>query len=729
MKLVFNDNKSAQTLSIMIACCAVFASFIPVAAYPEYTELEASIMQEISLEGLYELPLIDIATGYAVPLEKAPSVATIITADDIKAMGALTLDEVLEAVPGLHASPSTLTAATIFSIRGIQTTQTPQILILLNGYRISSDVASSIFPSSGIINVQNISRIEVVRGPGSAVYGADAFAGVINIVTKSSRDIDGFQAGVRGGSLSTKNIWGQYGGEFAGGWRLAINLEHMIQQADKSRKVSSDSQSGLDALFGTSASLTPSYLDRRYESTTYNLHLNNDHWKVGLDGWIQRDIGQGAGIAQAIDHKGYADIDQMLFTTEYSTEDWIKDLKLTGKFSYQIVKQQYKLNIFPAGNISLIGADGNLFTAPFNPVAFPDGVIGNPGRKSTTPQLDVTFLYNGLDAHTSRFNLGIKKEELEANESKNFGSGVIDGTEGVVDGSLTDVTGTDFVYISDEKRTVKYLSFQDVWEIGIDWTLTAGVRYDDYSDFGGTTNPRVALVWTPTADIVSKLLYGRAFRAPSFVELYTQNNPVTLGNPKLKPETIDTFEWALSYEPVHNIKTDLSIYQYKTKDMIDFIDNGDGSKTAQNAYNLKGQGVELEGQWKINKQWSLLANYAYQETINEETNLQQPFIPKQQFYFDARWTFLPDWTASTQFNWVGHRKREVGDERPEIDDYTLVNLSLRKTNIAKNWEIAAAIKNVFDEEIYEPSDGKISDDYPMNERSAFIEIRYHLSSN
>ncbi len=685
------------------------------------------ITEELSIEELYNLPIIDIALGYAAPLENAPVVATVITAEDINAMGALTLDEVLEAVPGMHMQPSGLSASNVFSIRGIYTSRNPQVLFLLNGYRISSDISSGNFPASAVVNVQNISRVEVVRGPGSAVYGADAFAGVINIVTKSSRDIDGFSAGVRGGSFSTKNIWGQYGGGIGNGWRLAANLEHMNQGADKSRVVSGDTQSGLDALFGTSASLTPSYLDRRYESTTYNLHLNNDHWKVGLDGWIQRDIGQGAGVAQAIDHEGYADINQMLFTTEYSTKDWLEDLSVTGKFSYQIVKQQYNLNIFPAGNTSLIGADGNLFTAPFNPVFFPDGVIGNPGRKSTIPQLDVTFLYSGLSSHTTRFNLGVKKEKLEANATQNFGPGVIDGTEGVVDGSLTDVTGTANIYLPDEKRTVKYLSIQDVWEVGIDWTLTAGVRYDDYSDFGGTTNPRAALVWTPTADIVTKLLYGRAFRAPSFLELYNQNNPVAIGNPTLKPETINTIEWALSYEPIHNLNTELSIYQYKTKDMIDFIANADGTKTAQNIHNLKGQGVELEAKWKINKQWTLLANYAYQKTVNEETNLQQPLIPKQQFYFDARWAFSPHWVASTQVSWIGDRKRDEADTRSEIDDYTLVNLSLRRTNIAKKWEISAAIKNVFDEDIYEPSSGAIADDYPMNERSFFAEISYHFS--
>jgi len=684
------------------------------------------IADELSIEALYDLPIIDIATGYAVPLKKAPSVATVITSDDIEAMGALSIEEVLEAVPGLHARPSTITGANVFSIRGIHTSQTPQVLILLNGHRISSDISGGVFPSTAFINVQNISRVEVVRGPGSAVYGADAFSGVINIVTKNARDMNGYNAGIRGGSFNTKNIWGQYGGEIGAGWRMAVNLEYMNQGADSSRIVNSDSQTGLDALFGTSASLTPGYMDRRYRSTTYNVHVENNHWKIGLDGWAQRDIGQGAGVAQAIDNKGNADIDQYLFTSEYSNKDWFENLDFTAKFSYQKTNQQYNLNIFPPGNVSLIGADGNLFTAPFNAVLFPDGVIGNPGRESTIPQLDLTFLYSGFAQHTLRFNVGGRKEKLEANESKNFGPGIIDGTEGVV--TAADISNTDFVYLPDKSRTVKYISIQDVWEMGVDWTLTAGVRYDDYSDFGGTTNPRVAVVWTPRADLVTKLLYGRAFRAPSFVELYGQHNPIMLGNTQLKPETVNTLELVFDYEMSHNLKTNLSLYHYKTKDMIDHVANADGSKTAQNIHNLKGQGVELEGKLKLNKQWTITANYAYQKTINEDTDQQQAYIPKQQFYLDARWAFKPNWLASTQVSWIGDRERAASDARSDVEDYTLVNLSLRRKNIAKNWEIAASIKNVFDKDIREPSDGSIAEDYPMNERSFFAEIRYNLTN-
>ncbi|MCU7835712.1 MAG: TonB-dependent receptor [gamma proteobacterium symbiont of Taylorina sp.] len=755
MKLVYKDNKCDQTPSRMIVCCAVFASFIPITAYPDHNELETSIMQEISLEGLYELPIIDIATGTAVPKEKAPAVTSLITANDIKAMGALTIDEVLEAVPGLHVVPSTLSRLNpVYSFRGLYTGFNPQVLFMLNGHRIVGDLYSGGFSFLGRLNIENISRIEVVRGPGSAIYGADAFAGVINIITKSAQELDGFHAGIRGGSNNTQNFWAQYGGDLGNQWQMALNLELFKQDSDTSRMISSDAQTTFDNLFGSSASLAPGYLEDRFESTTYNIHINNPNWKIGLDGVIKRDNGIGAGAAQALDYQGFDDYDQYLFSLGYQNKDWLTDWDFESKFSYYYSESKPVFNLFPAGTVLPVGNDGNIFT-PHNGVGcltanipeigcvttFTDGYLGNPHTKNTMPEIQATALFEGLKNHQMRFNLGLRKEKFEASSAtQNFGPGVLDSetlngspNPVLVDGSLTDVTGTAYTFSPDVDRTVKYLSLQDEWNFNIDWTLTLGVRYDDYSDFGSTTNPRAALVWTPTARLTTKILYGEAFRAPSFSELYSQNNPVVLGNENLDPETIKTTELAFNYEITPDLMTDLNVYHYKTKDMVEFVANADGSKTAQNNKSLTGKGVEIEANWIINNKWKLLANYAFQSTEDDKTNQQVEYVPKQQLYLDARYQFLPEWELSSQLNWVGDRERAIGDTREDIKDYALVNLTLRRSRFsfgdgAKNWEFAASIKNLLDENAYEPSDGSIADDYPLNERRFYAEIRYHLAN-
>ena len=123
--------------------------------------------------------MVSIATGLSQPIAKAPSTATVITAKDIKSLGALTLDEVLESVPGLHVIPSTLDRLNpVYTIRGIYTGFNPQVLFLINGQRIVSSLYTGGMSMNSRMNVENISRIEIIRGPGSAVYGADAVSGV-----------------------------------------------------------------------------------------------------------------------------------------------------------------------------------------------------------------------------------------------------------------------------------------------------------------------------------------------------------------------------------------------------------------------------------------------------------------------------------------------------------------------------------------------------------------------
>jgi len=684
--------------------------------------------------------MISIATGSAQPIAKAPSTASIITAEDIKAMGATTLDEVMERVPGVHVAQSVLSFSNNFTFRGLRTGLTPQVLIMLNGYRISSDVFHSTLIDGSVSNVQNISRIEVIRGPGSAVYGADAYSGVINIVTKNSKEIDGINMGVKTGSFNTSNVWGQYGAKIGNDWNISVMLEYAKKEADDSQIIASDLQSTFDFLFGSSASLAPGHLESRYEATTFNIHANNDNWKIGLDSWIQRDNGTVAGVGHALDPSGKIDIDQFLFTSEYSKKDILDDLDFTAKLSYQTAEQQSQLNIFPAGTVLPVGLDGNIFSwpadascpananlggAPACLVTFTNGYIGHPGRKSTTPQLDFIFSYHGMLAHDWRVNLGTKKEKLNSNESKNFGPGIIDGTVTPIDGTLTNATGVPTqIYVSDENRTINYISIQDIWEFAPDWSLTAGVRYDDYSDVGDTTNPRVALVWGPEPNLTTKLLYGSAFRAPSFSELYAKNNPVGVGNVNLKPEEIDTLELAFSYEPITNLTAGLSIYKFEAENMIDFIQAGN-NKVAQNITNLTGQGFEIELDWIINDELELLANYANQSTKNDATDAEEAFNPKQQLYVDVRWKFTPKWIASSQLNLVNDRERAQGDTRSDVDDYTLVDLTIRQKN--NDWEFAASIKNLFDKAAFEPSDTDVPGDYPLHERAFFIEASYKLN--
>lgn len=670
---------------------------------------------------------VSIATGSKKSIDKAPAIASFISAKDIQELGARTLNEVLETVPGLHVSLSALNRLNpVYSIRGIHTGYNSQVLLLIDGVPLQYSHSGG-RPELFNLSVAMIERVEVIRGPGSAVYGADAYSGVINVITKDSQSIDGTEVGARVGSFDSRDLWLQHS-DFWNGMDVVFGLSYQHTNGDSDRVINSDLQSTLDTALSTNSSLAPGPLSTGSERLETHFGLSNDHWNIKLWSWIDNDAGVGAGGAQALDPNGVQNDDIYLLNISYQTDDLAADWNFDTRFSYYFYDSETQFNLLPSGATVPISADGNLdFISPAGLVTFTDGLIGNPGAEGEDSQLEQVATYTGLVNQRWRAAAGVRYQSIETKESKNFGPGVIDGTQPVVDGSLTYVTDTAFVYAPNTDRTIYYLSLQNEWQFAPDWELTAGVRYDHYSDFGNTVNPRIALVWATSYNLTTKLLYGSAFRAPSFQEQFFSNNPVSLGNPNLEPETIDTWELAFNYHPSTELQSTLSLFSYKAKDLIEFVaDAGATTSTAQNARDQDGYGFEWETDWKASNNLRIRANYAWQYSEDSISGDEIHDAPGQQFYISANWQFNPQWSLSSQLNWIGDRKRVAGDTRSEIDDYTLVNLSVRRQNILPNLDLAFSALNLFDEDAREPSNGTIPDDYPLEGRSVWLELSYRF---
>jgi len=691
--------------------------------------LSTSAMAELDEDSLFlqlsgDEELISIATGTPKPISKAPAVTSVITAADIRASGAKTVQEALERVPGLHIGASTLNKIKpIHSFRGIHTANNPHALILFNGHTIPDLFNGSTQPTLHM-PVENVARIEVIRGPGSAVYGADAFAGVINIITKTDKDINGGHVGIKGGSFNTRNLWGQYGGNH-NGWQIAASAEYSHSDGDNGRIIDSDLQTVLDGIFATSASLAPGALDTRYESLVSGLSISRGNWATQFNSWHQTDTGIGAGVANMLDPTGYSSINQYLFNIDYTDSNWRPNWSLSSNLSYQYGKQENQYTIFPAGTVLPIGADGNAFTSGGGVVLFPDGFIGNPTGTSEVTQFNLTTHYKGMQAHLWRFNIGIKYEKLETTETKNFGPGVIDGTVSPINGTLTDVTGTPFIFHPGADRTVSYLSVQDEWGFARDWVFTGGIRLDHYSDVGSTINPRLSLVWNTRHDLTSKLLYGRAFRTPTFGELGTQNNPVGLGNPNLDPETIDTLELVFDYKPTNELNLNFNLFHYRIDGLIDFIPSGT-DLVAQNARDQKASGFELEANWQAMKKLRLFGSFAMHNAEDANTGAKVAGAPRKQLHLGGLWRFDNKWSTQLDAFRIMDRPRAVGDTRAEVKDFTWVNLTMNVKNYLKGTDLQLAIRNLTDTDAREPGPTAIPNDYPLEGRSLMLGISVDL---
>ncbi|MGZ8240960.1 MAG: TonB-dependent receptor plug domain-containing protein, partial [Methylobacter sp.] len=660
-----------------------------------------------------------IATGTPKPIFQSAAVTSVITAEQIKSMGATELHEVLETVPGVHASLQENSYDYNYSIRGIRNAANSQVLMLLDGTRITTPFSGTLMTGTEL-PIEAIQQVEVIRGPGSALYGADAFAGVINIITKKAKDINGTALGARMGDHSTQSGWGQHGAQW-GGWDVAASLQYQHTSGDGGRVMTADTQTLFDSVLGTHASHAPGALNTRYETLNGHLNLQRKHWDIGFWAFNSINAGTRAGAAGALDPNGSADGEQYLGDVRFSTEDWLENWELIAHASYLQTDFQVQAQLFPNNAVLPIGSNGNINFSPSSSlVLFPNGVNADIGRIERIPSIELSSIYKGLDNHIMRFSTGFRYEQISPSESKNFGPGVINGSQSIVDGTLTNVTGTPFVYLADRNRTIWSLVAQDEWQLADDWHLTAGVRYDDYSDFGGTVNPRVALVWDINEQITSKLLYGKAFRAPNFAEQGTQNNPVVLGNKNLKPETINTFEWAFDYRPFSSLRTVVNVYYYQIDNLISAVpDPSRLTNIYQNSGNQDGYGTEFEFNWQWSEQWNVKGNYAWQNATNEVTKRQVAGVPEHHVYVAFQWQFMPCWQLQPQINWIGGRTSLLGDNR-KLSDYETIDLTLRGKKLFGHLNLAASLRNAFDTNYREPAAPQLPENLPMPGRSFYL---------
>jgi outer membrane cobalamin receptor len=658
---------------------------------------------------------ISIATGARQPISLAPAVASVITAADIRAMGATDLDDVLRTVPGLHVSYAPRGYLPIYTIRGIYSENNPQVLVLVNDVPITNLYVGNRGELWGGMPVNNISRIEIIRGPGSAIYGADAFAGVINIITKIGEDIEGTETGARLGTFDTQEAWLLHNQR----WRdfdISFSLE-VMRTDGHDEIVESDAQSILDSLFLTDASYAPGPVSLRRESVDARADISRGSWRLRLGYQGRYDLGAGAGVALALDPAGSGKSERFNADLTHSTalsQNW--DLTSTLSFFNTVSKPD--LVLYPPGSFG---------------GTFPDGVHARPYVYERHTRFNLSAFYHGFERHSLRLGAGaIYGDMYRIRETKNYIQDPSNPNSPPSPIDLTDVSNDlTRVFIRPADRQVFYAFVQDEWAIAPSWRLTSGIRYDHYSDFGDTVNPRLALVWQTNPNLTSKLLYGRAFRAPAFNELYNINNPVALGNKHLKPETIDTYELAFNFRNTQKLQTGLNLLWFRMDDVIRFTEP---NFRAENTGEIRGSGLELEARYDVSRSLTILANYAYQDSEDEDSGDNIANSPRHMLYARINWRPIPDWVVNGQVYRVADRGRERGDPRSPVDDYTVTDLTVRYMPAHRPWEIAASVRNLFNEHAYEPSPRlfngipMIENDLPLARRSFYIEGIYRFEN-
>lgn len=659
---------------------------------------------------------VSIATGSKQTLRRAPAVATVVTAEDIAALGVTDLDQVLETVPGLHVARIVGNYTPAYLMRGIGAggVANPQILMLQNGIPMTVAYSGDKGLNWSSLPVENIARIEIIRGPGSALYGADAYAGVINIITRTAADTPGTLVSAGAGSFRTWNTSLRHSGKL-GPVDIAAYLR-MGQTDGQQSILKADAQTLNDSRAGTHVSHAPGPVNTGYDAVDGNLDLAYANWRFRSSYKLRDSIGSGAGANSALDPVSTTKSERITSDLSWTDLNFARDWGVGVLVSYMGYKELApRVELFPPGTRL-----GTSF--------FPEGMIGGPSRWERDFRLSAYATYVGLPGHSLR--VGVGHDDVNLYRAETFKNFLLPAVGAPIPTGPQMDYGSIQPHILPHRRKVDYVYLQDEWHPARDLALTAGLRHDQYSDFGGTTNPRVALVWDVLLDVTAKLLYGQAFRAPAFNEEYAVN-PVVSGNPNLKPETIKTLEAALAWQVRRDLQINMNAFKYDAKDLVRAVPNKAPTLGSifLNTGTQTGHGVEVEASWEASRNLRLSADYAYQRSTDGATKQDAGYAPRNHYYARADWHFLGEWLVSGQVNRVADRKRVPGDARPDIADYTTLDLSLSSTRSKSGWAVSASVHNLFNADVREPSlapGTAIPNDLPMAGRAWYVQASFQF---
>lgn len=634
------------------------------------------------------------ATKRTSSLRKAPAIATVITAQEIRNMGARTLMDVLKMVPGFGISIIENGTHPI-EVRGIRTPNSEKILVMIDGHATNMNIfGSGFYVFADMLSVENIKQVEVIRGPGSALYGTSAFLATINVITREADEIDGVETKVGVGSFDTVK------GNLAAGKRsndkLAISTSIDYYKTDGADVVVES-----DRLSGTPYSLAPASPDLKVEQADAFLKV------------LYGDLafrGHFITTRKGMFIPAFAVIDESYYEADYYWGELAWNREITQNLStliklyYDHYEQDPFYKIMPNG---------------FND-SFPDGMTLIWRVKNRTYGGELQFEWKAFEGNYLIAGVAYNDFEQYGIEAlANY------DTSGAYIGGFQESPK----FNRSTSRQTWAVFLQDEWQALEQFNLTAGIRYDHYSDFGNTINPRAGLVWNLEDNVDLKLLYGRAFRAPLFTELYaTRANPYAIGNPDLDPERITTWEAGVTYRPVPYIDADLNYFYSKVKDQIGRV----GAEPAQyaNVVSSVTKGVELglNGYGMNNLQWKLA--YTYQDPRNDLTGKRLPYVPSHRGSVSLNYGLTRNLNLHTDVLWTGSRPRSEGESRSEMPSFTTVDLALTVRRCWQRLECQLAVHNLLDKQYADPDTSSVlnyaPDDFPREGRSVLGSVLYRF---
>jgi outer membrane receptor for ferrienterochelin and colicin len=648
-----------------------------------------------------DIDTVSIATGMERPIITAPAVASVFSAKYIKNSGAKNLADILNMVPGIHVGVSMVNFSPIYAVRGFSSAYNRNILIMIDGVPQDDLAFSDRATALGKVPIDVIERVEVSRGPGSSLWGGDAFSAVVNIITKT-RTPDASSITIEGGSYNTRNARMISGAKVLSNFDLVAAFEYSKTDG-YSPTIERDSQTLIDAQLGTDASLAPGNASTDSEESGAHINLSNGHSRFGLRAY-HLNTSMGIGLTASLDPYGNIKTDGFEALYRYN-KDITSDFSFDATLSYSQSDHTIdNLHFFPPGAFGV----------------FPDGVIVNEKNRQNFTRLNSALRYSGLDDHFLTLGIGGERSKVEAlSESRNYFmlGNMILPTE------MHDTLSDPIPGKKEYSKSLNFAYLQDEWLVLTDWSITLGARYDDDDEFGPVTSQRAVLQWNTTHALTTKLLYGRGYRIPTLMDTKSRYIPAFEANPELEPEKLDQIQLVFDYRPTQRIRSRIDLFYHETDNQIRYQSSMSGlTFHPENVGDQTGRGFELELWWDFSEHTKFYSYYAYQDNTDKTTNEDAGYSPHNKVFAMLQYDRPDGWFFSTKMTYVGNRDRIAEDTRSKADCYTFVDLLIRN-ELTRSLEATLEIRNIFDTEAEEAGMGTaFPGDIPLPGRSYYLKL-------
>ena len=635
---------------------------------------DLSVLKSMSLEDLGEVQVNTIVavSGFEQKTTEAPSSISIVTAEEIKRYGYRTLADILESLQGFDVSSDRNYA--YLGSRGVNLGDyNNRILLLVDGHRVNNNINDgAAIGTDFILDIDLIDHVEVIRGPGSVLYGNNAFFGVINVVT---RKVDGVEASGEYGSFDAYKARLSFGKSYTNGVSLLLSGTYYqsdgpdqlyykefntpAQNHGIAQNMNGDSY---ESVFGSF-----SYADLILEAA----YINREH----TDPTAPVPLTFNNSRAQVVEERSYVDL----------------------KFNHQL-----------PGDLDL---SAHLY--------YDQNQI-NTGSPLGAPTISA-FQQQNTGGEWWGAELQVSKRLWEKHT-------ISVGAE-----YRDDFSQYDQVFLSGNAKPVNDVNAsrqshgvfaQGDFELSKDLRLNAGVRYDQYGNFAATFSPRVALIYNPLQQSTFKAIYGTAFRDPDFLELeVNQDNDI-------QPEQIQSYELVYEQGIGQFLKSSVSGY-YNQMDNLIVVQNGSDENI-----NADAQGMELalEGHWTNGMLGR--ASYTLQKTENRSGGMGLPDSPENLLKLNLSVPLLRDkifagleyqYTSSRETIYTASDTNPATLQGPNAPGYGVINFTLFSRNLLKNLEFSASIYNLLDASYSDPSSqGHLQAQIPQDGRTFRLKMTYRF---